>query len=503
MLLVTCVAVAVYRPDRPLPFDLWDFREFLPILESHRGMREGYEALLGYYAGHGRMNPLFYFTFVLQYALFGDHAWAWQITRFSVMLIDAGLLLWLARRLRLGWLGAVTTTLLFVVGTPAVRAWVQLMAEPLVIGLLLIAAHLALNYREAPHWRARATIILACIAAAFLTKEIAGALGAVVVLLALCGWGENVSLPDLRAPRNIVLAAGAAIVACLVAVLILEVRSLPEATGYGMAYGRGSISLGRFLEDLAATTLPVHPNGQTVLGLLYPANVLALLLVGLGYASWARSNDSRRLLVRSVVFAIGMAVFGTLLYLPWPKFDSFYALPFFLGPALLLGAAVDTMDRAGGSRRIAGGLAAAAMVFYAAIPAVRSSATATAALHLNVAVVRVLAGLDPSDTVFVLGPTAGPRALPVAAAELHGYGLAVRAWAMPVMLDRDCGMPPVNSPRVAVLTYSYGCGLLPQPTMRLNSSYRWRDWLTLAALSDTLTIDLSGPPISRDDAQRD
>ncbi len=499
-LLIVAVALIVYRPDRPLPFDLWDFREFLPILQRHPGIGDGYAALLHYYAGHGRMNPLFYLTFVIQYAVFGDWAWGWQLLRFAVMLVDAALLVWLARRLGLDWLGAATAGLLFVVATPMVRAWVQLMAEPLVIGLLLVAAHAALSYRGAPRWRGRAGCILGCILAAFLTKEVAGALGAGVVLLAVWGWSRPVRRPEVSAPRTLTLVVGASVIAIAVAVMIVTVRSRPDATGYGMAYGSAPLSVARLSENLAAIVMPVHPEGRTALGMLYPANVIALLLLGLGMAAFLRQGGDRQVLLRSIGFGLGIAGFGALLYLPWPKFDAFYAAPFFVGPALLLGAAVSSLARAGGGRQLLATIGSVLLIGYAMIPASRSVEAAAAALHLNVAVVRVIGSLSAGDSVVVAGPANGPRRLPVAAAELREYAIATGIGGeatLPVMVDADCAATPPPAAHRALLSYSYGCGALAAAGLRLTASYRWRDWLTLALRGDTLRADLTGPPVDR------
>lgn len=499
-LLLTVLACLVYRPDRPLPFDLWDFREFLPILRDHPGVSDGYQALLRYYAGHGRMNPLFYLTFAVQFAVFGDWAWGWQLLRFAVMLADTLLLLWLARRLGLGWLAATTSAALFVVATPAVRGWVQLMAEPQVMLFLLVGSHLALDLDRAPRWRGRVAMILACLLAAFLSKEIAGMLGAFVVVLAIVGPGQPLDPGRLRTPRHRALAIGALLVVVAVGVMILRIRSLPVATGYGMAYGKGTLSAARLAENVAAIVLPVHPNGQTALGLLYPANILAILALALGAVAWRQVGTTVASLLRVAALGLAVILCGALAYWPWPKFDSFYALPFFAAPALLIGAGVEGLWRRGGIRRGLAAAAATLIIGYAAIPAARSTATAAAALQLNVSVARLLGTFGPDDTVYVAGPDHGPRRLPIGAAELRNYAVAIEATVparAPVVLDRDCAEVPASTERTVLITYSYGCGLMPTPTVRFLAGYRWRDWLTFAARSDTLAVDAVGPPVAR------
>ena len=102
----------------------------------------------------------------------------------------------------------------------------------------------------------------------------------------------------------------------------------------------------------------------------------------------------------------------------------------------------------------------------------------------------------------MLSPPAGPRALPVQADELHDY-----AWAMgwldsthsATFRTAPCAryVPGISraAPSVAFVSYSYGCGRLPDPALRIVSEFTWRDWLTLAAVHDTMTLDLSGTAV--------
>ncbi|HRX18968.1 MAG: hypothetical protein KC544_05145 [Gemmatimonadetes bacterium] len=494
---VLVLAWLIYRPLATLPVAVWDFREFLPILDAGSGIADRYRALLDYYAGHGRMNPLFYLTFVLQHAAFGADPIGWQVVRFAVMAIDLVLLWWFAGRLGADGWGRFVATALFAVATPVVGGWIQLMAEPLALLALLGAAHLALGYREAPRWPLRAAGIVGCLAVAFLCKEVVGVFGAVVVLLAVAGW----PIPRVPAPvertRVIALALAALLVALAVGAMILAVRSGPEATGYGMAYGSAGLSPARLWHNLVATTLPVRPEGRAALALLYPANLVLVALAMLGLHGW-RPADAR---VRGWALGLGLLLplLGALAYWPWPKFDAFYGLPFFVGPALLLGGAVTVLGARGGAAARWGRGAALVAVGYAVIPALRSVDAAAARLRLDQSAAAIIARLGPADTVLVLGPTASDRRLPVAAAELHDYAIAthlVAADRAPTVLDVPCERyAPGASPRYAYLSYSYGCGRFPEPGLRLASPYPWRDWLTLTPHVDTLAVDLDGAPI--------
>ncbi len=496
---VLALAFLLYRPDRPLPLDLWDFREFLPILERHDGAWAGYRALLDYYASHGRMNPLFYFTFAVQYALFGEGSHGWQLLRFGVMAAATVAAYALARRLRIAPVGAALAAALLVVATPASRAWLQLMAEPACLLALLLALHAALGYRDRVRWQPAAAAMLAMIAVIFLFKEVVGVLGAVVVVLAVCGWPGPLAMPRLREPRTPALGAGALLIAVAVAALILVVRSQPVATGYGMSYGAGALTVDRLAGNIAAIVTPISPGSHGALRLLYPANLIALLLAGFGVAAAFRRGQGRAA-VEAGAIATAVVLLGALLYWPWFKFDAFYALPFFVAPALLIGAATGVLWDEGGWRRGLAGAGALLVPLYAAIPAQRSAATAEAALHLNHAVTRLAGGLDAGDTLVVLGPVEGPRRLPVAAPEIGDFATVLvdrPADALARVVDRPCDalVPPGSAPRVAQVTWSYGCGRLPEADLSLSAPFTWRDWLTLARVHDTLWVDAVGLPV--------
>ena len=102
LVLPLMLALLIYHPYITLPLDIWDFREFLPILQRHHGIWDRFTALLGDYAHHGRTNPLFYGTFVLQYGWFDVGASGWQWLRVCWMSLDAVLIVVICRRARVG-----------------------------------------------------------------------------------------------------------------------------------------------------------------------------------------------------------------------------------------------------------------------------------------------------------------------------------------------------------------------------------------------------------------
>ncbi len=501
MVLPLGLALLIYHPWAKLPLDIWDFREFLPILQRTTGAWQQFIALLGYYAHHGRTNPLFYGTFVIQYGWFGTDAGGWQWLRVAWMSVDLALVVLLCRRIGLTLIAGIAAAMVLVVATPAVRAWVQLMAEPQALAAILGAACIATTYSATARWQRAACWITVLVAMAFLSKEVAGSLGAVVLLIAVA-WNREEGEP-LIMRRHIVLGTLLLIVVIAEALLLRIIRAQPEATGYGMAYGSGALSLSRFGANLLAITLPVRPGADAALGLLYPANVAAILALVLGLTTRLRRRAADTRLAVVMIIGALPAIIGAAVYLPWPKFDSFYGLPFFIGPLLLYAAAIDELLTAGGVRRAFAVIAIVAVPGYAAIAANRSVESAAASLRLNADLARFSGRFAHDDTLLVLSPPQGPRGLPVAANELREYG-ATLGWIdttkaaafLAAPCDRFTPTTDVTAPGGPVfVSYSYGCGRLPNATLQIVSEYSWRDWHTLAVVHDTMTLDLAGAAV--------
>ncbi len=494
------LAFLIYHPLSALPLDIWDFREFVPILRRTHGVMAQWGALLAYYAHHGRSNALFYLTFVIEYDLFGTNAVGWQVLRFVLMSGACVLFVAVARRMGMRTIAAVAAASLLVVSTPAVRAWVQLMGEPQALVALLFATWCAIGYATSERWRARCVGIVAGLAVVFLTKEVLGTLGVVVVVIAI-GWPfEGWRQRALFAQRNVALFIAAGLVAVGEFVLLTALRAQPGATGYGMAYGTASLSVSRLGDNVAAIVMPVRPAAGALVGLRYPANIIVLVLALVGAVLFVRRTRASRSVMVSIAIALVPVIIGAVVYWPWPKFDNFYALPFFVGPLFLFAAALDEVfaDR---RCRLLGLLAMLAAVFYAGIGASRSNETAAASLRLNGNLAHLLARFDASDTLFILGPPDGPRALPVKPDELRDYAVAmgfIDSARAVVVRPAPCSEYQPGAPTARTYaSYSYGCGRIPSSNLRLASPFTWHDWRTLAAIHDTLTVDVVGGAMER------
>ena len=201
-----------------------------------------------------------------------------------------------------------------------------------------------------------------------------------------------------------------------------------------------------------------------------------------------------------LVWILAIPAIGALVYLPWPKYDSFYGLPFFFGAVLLFGCAVTALERQGRPARAAVRIAACLAVGYLALAGRRSIAQSQAALQVNVSLARNLKVFRSHDTVMIAGPREGPRALPVQGKELRDYALALRyaePGELPEVIDVDCetGERVLREGlgRKVLVSYSFGCGSFPEPSARLGVEYAYRDWLTLKRMRDSAAADLLVP----------
>lgn len=490
----------IFRPWLRLPFDIWDYREFIPVLREGGGPPRQFHRLLSYYGGLGRFNPLFYAAILGQWIGFGEHSWAWQLARCAFMSLNVGLFWALCRRLGMSNLGAISGATLFIASTSAQRAWMQLVAEPQGLAALLLAALVAAGFQATRYWARSAVGITLLLACAILTKEILAVLGPVIVVLAWSRQPDGSFALPTPSRRNLVLGFSALAVALLAGLGIWHVRHGPSAGGYGMAYGVAPLTPGRLLANILAILMPVRTGLGVGLGLLFPANLTCLLVVILGWRIRFRTVRDARKAVVDLGWIAGIVLLGAVAYLPWPKFDDFYALPFLAGPALLFGCAVAALERGGRSHRLLAVAAPLIVLLYGAVVARRDVATAAASLQVNVVLARSLREFARYDSLLVVGPGSGPRMLPVHGFELRDYAIAMRYAddaGLPRVRDASCeegvAMLRRGAGATVLATYSYGCGPLPQPTRRLVGGFTYRDWMTFAPIRDSLSIDLLIP----------
>jgi hypothetical protein len=496
------VALLLYRPWSPRPFDTVDFSEFLHILSGEPGPWARLRGMVQYYVGeHGRLNVVSYAALVVKWELFGDHALWWRWARVVEMLAICVGIYTLFRRLDTSRTGAAAGASLFLVSRLSGEGWIRLtMGEPLGLALMLGAMLLACRWREDPSTR-RGAWIAALVVLAILTKESLVGLAPMVWLIGLLrGPDGRLSLavprPDL-VRLSLWVGVPALVTFGAAAVTILGARG----EGFGTLYSASNLSFGTFLEG-AQRPWQIHGARSAPASWALPGNTLLLILTLAGaVAAFRRQGPDRQHLFWVAGAAVGMAVAFSALYLPWPFESLYYAMPFLLGPALLFAVAMTAIERGP-----AWGVRTARIVWVLMLLATltsteRATHGAIAVERVNGDLVTAIAAHHDADSILV-GRLSRPHYAWVGTApRLRRYILATGlADTMPPMADRLCEdvaeLVRQRPPRVAIVSYLHWCGTLPEPIQQFIATdpYVAVSWRGVDAGVDTFGVVLALPP---------
>ena len=473
------IALWIYRPWQQIPFDITDFSELLPLLTGTHGSFGRLGAILGYYAHHGRSNILTSAMIWIQWEAFGLNPPAWRLMR--VLLF--GLLIWTfvrtAARFRSPLLAAGLGASLFVVGRPAAEGWIRLTGEPLATVFLLLALGVAATHRTTKN-PARTTSYLAILSAAMvLSKETMLVCLPMIALVALTWNRERFQKPSLdgRAVRlSAVLGATAVLLAGTI--FLVSEHSPPDA--YARVYGPGALDFARFQYNTLSTAWPLGEPIQFFSA--YGAVSVMLLVLGWGLA--LRRGPPRTVGIGILYLAL-LCTAGAAVYLPWPRIEAFYAIPFMVGSGGLFALAVTGLMGRSWVRRT---LTAGAFGLLLLPPALvaRRDASGRAALRLvNWDLAKTISTLPQVDSLFFAvpflpdqswqgrGPTLVRYAGAVVGSEVGGRPVS----SLPISLDETCasvgerlGNPP-RQPEI-IVSYHNWCGALPEPTRTISRAFR-------------------------------
>ncbi|HEY2593562.1 MAG TPA: hypothetical protein VGK33_06655, partial [Chloroflexota bacterium] len=491
--------LALYQPWRALPFEIVDFSEFLPFLRLPT-FAERWHAFLHYYGALGRWNILGYLGLIAKWTAFGTHTEWWQTARFIQMwAIVAGVYL-LLRRFGADRSGAAAGAGLFTVAVPAVPAWVRLtMGEPSGFLCLLAALLLATGYRRSVWWVGEGLAIALLVALALLTKEMLVAMVPFVVVVGSCVAAPG-SLAWPKVDRRTLWLI--ALTALSVAAVLIHVADVARGGGFTSAYTARLIDWRSLITNFGAVALPMRGSRPSVIGQLSaPANalLLALLLIAgvLVAVRGSASGLSRGQAFAWIALALSLPCAVVAAYQPWSFFQDFYGLPFLLGTAMLVAAAVTVVDR---SAPLVGVLARAACVMIlllagaAAVWPVRQS-MARRAVHGALAGYLVTHDIGApvivmSDDIFGI-PWQGPGPT------LRRYALALYPEAqLGNFADAHCAVPPhrfaVNGRQGVVVTYASNCRSYPGATATFRETYRYPILWPPALRRDSVRVDVCG-----------
>ena len=488
------LALFVYRPFQPRPFDVLDFSEFLPILQRASGWSEKVVELTAYYASQGRLGFTSYALLAGKWMVFGDQTVLWQLARCVQMGAVALLLYLLLRRWGATVLGSALASTLVLCSQTAAPAWVRVTAaEPLgtmvVLGAMLLASHYNASARKGTIGIA---LLLSLLILSFLKEMFLAAWPGVLAMSVLVSpdgtWSAR--RPD-RSHYALIVSSTALIVLC--AIPILYVASHAPATAYATLYGSAGVSIGDAVFSYLTILIPFVP-------FVYPANVGVLgadlgfvLLLLIGWRLYFRNAGSllhaRLLLLFGLAFPLACVV----AYLPWPGFQPFYGLPFIMGPAVLVAFAVTGAQRAGGRASVAAGFAWTMVTAVMLTSSHLHARRAEAGLRTSLGVIDALKPLAGSDSVlfavkfmprrswFGLGPTLRRQAM-------------VAGTALPPVRDMLCDEARTRLSALAagtvMVVFRSHCGDLAPAQQHVTFRFERFDWGRLRVVGDSVRADV-------------
>lgn len=486
------VAILLYRPQTPAPFEVIDFSETLPYLTSDGSTWSRTLDLIRYYQAHGRFAPLLSAGLVAKWDLFGWWTPGWQWTRFVVLAGVLALAWSLLRTLRASPLGATAGTSVFLLSHTAAPGWLRpALNEPFGTLTLLAASLLACHHQATRRPALLAGAVAALLGVSVLCKEMLVGMAFLPIVIALCRNRDGLLEVPSATARNGLLIGMCAVVllAALAPTAWTALHANPD--GYVRDFGSG-MSISNALFALLSTLFPFTSTTQAV-GVLTAVTVVAwLLLLVLGWRVGRASSAERRHARILLSLGLSLVVMRVLIYLPWPLQHPYYSIPFLLGISILLAFGITFLERE--SKALRAG-AVAALVLIGATSAAGVSGEVTRHYATRTVLDALLADLArlPAE---LLG-----REIVVAVPALKeqrwtGLGPTLRRYAsatnrpLPAMEDRLCREVPSASSREVVVALRWQCQVPGIPARSVHAIATRFDLSRLRLVADTLFADV-------------
>lgn len=500
------VATAIlYFPLLNAPLEITDYSELLLVMPSSRDFIDTLAALSTYFAGHGRFLPITHGFIALNWTLFGLDSVGWQVMRAAVMLACAAAAFVLLRRFGATRGAAGAGSMFFVVPPGASEAWIRLTGEPLATFALLSAGILARHYGRTPRWRRDGLGIGILAAAAILAKETSIVVVPFVVALAWWSRGsETGSDPSLHARRSWLIATTAmTVTAALLAIALVAARAMGTADSYVAEYGDALINVRGYIRRALWIALPFPPlTAPTRLQLLrVPPNLIFLGLLTVGGLASVRSAGLLRKWAIAVSLSLVLAMAGALVYHPWPRFESFYTLPFIFGSSLALAVSLTAIERLRGSLGALGYFACTVLLFYSAMLARETVVRSVARRSVNAAVVAHVAA-RPAETVVLMADPSRPRQeWQSVSATVGRFAEAISVRQAPTVVGVSCATIDSAradpSPNTTLISYSDTCGTFPEQRRVILRRFQYLSWRSMSLVQDSVRADIMSPPSTR------
>jgi hypothetical protein len=487
------LAAYIYQPWRDLGFDLEDFSEFQPILEHAASLTSRFSALTEYYATHGRWNVVGFAFLAAKWTLFGSEPVLWQWLRLVQMLGVAGLVSQLIVTLGVSRPIAWACASLFLFSSAAAAATVRLtLGEPLALVFLLGALLLATRYQKTDRWKLCGIGISLCVGLLLATKEVLVVCVPFVLAFGM-SWRDGAFQRLRWSKRNAFLAAAVAVTVVLISIPIIRAMMGNAPGSYDSAYRVDNIGAARFLVLTFYMVTPVqHSSPPEVFPLLYPANIILGILGGSGLVIWLRFRSRLPRPLPLVGGALCLALAGAVVYVPWPRFEDFYALPFMLGGVVVLAFAAEA---AGERARVNYCIALGTLllgVLYTMVAAQAAAEYRFARRGVTNELVETLRSLHGLDSVLVGTTDPGVAWHQRGGTLQRSMRNQARGAVVPSMVGVTCAEAEnrVLPTSVAVVNYVGECGGIRGPDISVAHRFKYRDWQTLGIQRDSFVIEL-------------
>lgn len=464
------LALLIYTPWARAPFPMLDYSEFLPLLRRSSSFGDGLGNLVSYYHSHGRTSYLAYVQLAANWAVFGARPVAWNMMVFLYMFAAVAVAWLLLVRLGHGYLTATVATSLLIVATPAIPGWLRPSGEPLALLFFCSALLLAQSYSGARHWRTRCVLLLICLLAIGLSKDLLAPIAMVPVIVA-CFWDGGFRGPRCS-PRNVALLSGAALMAATLAFIVVAAQLGRAPNAYTSGYRLANVSPEWVVTIFLLMLLPAT-SAFTIPQMV--ANLALLSACVLGWTVRSGHPSGRPRLIR-LVSMLGFVLLGALLYAPVAWFSPLYGLPFFLATVALGAGALAGAGQGPKTVRWLVRTTAAIAIMIAVGVAFNQSRFKVAERRLDGRLSDVLRSVPNVDSVLIAVPTVNPWRWAQQSAVLVRYAHDRGDVASAAVGTRDiaCGSLPADSlpgGRVLLINLREKCGPLPIPARQLEERY--------------------------------
>jgi hypothetical protein len=273
--------------------------------------------------------------------------------------------------------------------------------------------------------------------------------------------------------------------ACAVlAGLLVWSYSIRKHDAYAALYGASRIPTGEVGRRVLQLTLPVSFAGSALQMVTFPPNLVFILLLAVGGVSLAFMRGDRRRPITLVLPALVLLAAGWVVYLPWPRFEPFYAIPFLFGVSMIVAALTDSVFIRPPAR--AALIACWAFIIgTCGLNAFGLAEYTRAGRELNYEVARQIAAADRRDSVTIVSARLTPQTWQNPAATFGRYIRAVGvAETAPPTRDLACDTEPwrerISHPDGPVFVFVAACGEARVRADSIVSAYRYFDWRDLS-----------------------